>query len=251
VLAGRAAPHEGPPHPQAVSTDLPGESSDDEARIRAQIAFYRERARQHVANLGNPEVQHLVRSYYDDPDVHDLVRAHCSPSRSGLELASGAGRWTGPLLEVCERITTVDISVEMHDVNRWRHGDARVEYVVADLFEYQPEGRYDLIFAGYWLSHVPPARFQGFWSMLRNALAPAGHVVMVDDGVRDADGTERFADDPTGGGDHRRLADGRQFTIVKMAYAPRDLEARLADIGWRAAVTLHTGATYVVVAQPT
>ena len=73
---------------------------------------------------------------------------------------------------------------------------------------------------------------------------------MVDDGIVDPDGTERFADDPTGGGDHRHLADGREFTIVKMAYEPRDLEARLAAIGRRATVTLLTPPTYVLVAQP-
>jgi hypothetical protein len=72
---------------------------------------------------------------------------------------------------------------------------------------------------------------------------------MVDDGIRDADGAEQFADDPTGGGAHRRL-DGREFTIVKIAYAPTELEARLADMGWRATVTLLTPATYVLDAEP-
>ena len=225
-------------------------SGDDDARIRDQIEFYREQARQRPPVGDDPEVQQLMRSYWDDPGVQDLVRSHCPPSARGLELASGAGRWTGALLDVCERITAVDTSAEMHEINRSRHGDARIEYVVADLFEYQPDGHYDLVFAGYWLSHVPPGRFQSFWSMLRDALAPGGHVVMADDGVRDADGTARFADDPTGGGDRRQLPDGRQFTIVKMAHAPRELEARLADLGWRAAVTLLTPATYVVSAEP-
>jgi len=225
-------------------------SGDEQARIRDQIAFYREQARQHVPKRDDPEVQQLLRSYFDDPEVQELVRKHCPPSARGLELASGAGRWTGPLLDVCRHVTAVDTSAEMHEVNRRRHGDARIDYVVADLFEYQPDDRYDLIFAGYWLSHIPPGRFQPFWSMLSDALAPGGRVVMVDDGVRHADGTENFADDPTGGGEHRRLADGRQFTIVKIAYEPRDLEARLADLGWSAAVTLLTPATYVVDAEP-
>lgn len=227
------------------------DASDEEARIRDQIAFYRERARPRAPVEDDDAVRELLRSHWDDPEVHALVRSYCPPSARGLELASGAGRWTGALLDVCQRLTVVDTSEEMHDVNRSGHGDARVEYVVADLFDYEPEARYDLIFAGFWLSHVPPGRFRPFWSMLRDALAPGGRVVMVDDGVRDADGTERFADDPTGGGDHRRLPDGREFTIVKIAYAPRDLEARLADLGWRATVTLLTPVTYVVSAQPT
>jgi Methyltransferase domain len=223
---------------------------DDQARIRDQIAFSREQARQHTSDWDDPDVRVLLRAYFDAPELQEVVRVHCPPSVRCLELASGAGRWTGPLLNVCQRVTAVDTSVEMHEVNRRRHGDADVEYVVADLFEYRPDDRYDLIFAGYWLSHVPPGRFRAFWSMLREALAPGGHVVMVDDGLVDPDGTERFADDPTGGSDHRRLADGREFTIVKMAYEPRDLEARLAAIGWRATVTLLVPPTYVVAAQP-
>jgi SAM-dependent methyltransferase len=111
-------------------------SGDDDARIRDQIAFYREQARQRPSVGDDPEVQQLMRSYWEDPDVQDLVRSHCPPSARGLELASGAGRWTGALLDVCERITAVDSSAEMHEINRSRHGDARIEYVVADLFEY-------------------------------------------------------------------------------------------------------------------
>jgi SAM-dependent methyltransferase len=222
---------------------------DDQARIREQIAFYREQARRHAVDRDGPEMQELLRSYFEDPEVREVVRTYCPPSARGLELASGAGRWTGPLLDVCEHITAVDASSEMHDVSRSRHGEGRIEYVVADLFEYRPDRHYDLIFAGYWLSHVPAARFRPFWSMLRDALAPGGRVVMVDDGIRDADGTERFADDPTGGGEHRRL-NGREFTIVKMTYAPTELEARLAEVGWRATVTLLTPATYVLDAQP-
>ena len=224
---------------------------DDDARLRDQVAFYREQARQYTPDWDDPGDQSLLHAYFDDPELQRVVRAYCPRSVHCLELASGPGRWTGPLLDVCQRITAVDASVELHEVNRRRHGDAKVEYVVADLFEYQPDDRYDLIFAGYWLSHVPPGRFRAFWSMVRSALAPGGHVVMVDDGLVDPDGTERFADDPTGGGDLRRLADGREFTIVKMAYEPEDLEARLAAVGWHATVTPLTKPHYVVRAQPT
>lgn len=223
---------------------------DEQERILDQIEFYREQVRQHAPDWDDPAVQELLHSYFEDPEVQEVVRTYCPPSARGLELASGAGRFTAPLLDACARLTAVDSSPEMHEVNRSRHGDAQIEYVAADLFEYQPDGHYDLIFAGYWLSHVPTGRFQSFWSMLRDALAPGGRVVMVDDGVRDADGTERFADDPTGGGAHRQLANGREFTIVKMTYAPLDLESRLADLGWPATVTLLTPETYVLSAQP-
>ena len=143
----------------------------------------------------------------------------------------------------------MDASPEMHARNRARSGDARVEYVVADLFEYRAEAQHDLVFAGSWLSHVPASRFSSFWSMVATALRSDGRVVMVDDGVRDAQGVARFASDPSGTGPSRRLPDGREFTIVKIAYAPEELEARLADLGWSAEVTLLSPESYVLVAH--
>src|SRR6185503_6554503 len=103
----------------------------------------------------------------EDPEVQRVVQNYCPPSACGGELASGAGRFTASLLDVCQHVTAVDTSPEMHEVNRSRHGDDRVDYVVADLFDYRPDSVYDLIFAGYWLSHVPAGRLRSFWSMLR------------------------------------------------------------------------------------
>jgi demethylmenaquinone methyltransferase/2-methoxy-6-polyprenyl-1,4-benzoquinol methylase len=213
--------------------------ANDDTRIRDQIEFYRG-----LARLLPPVVDHGAEVGRDG-----LVRAYCPPSSRCLELASGTGRWTEPLLDVCERITAVDASPEMHAINRARNGDARVEYVEANLFEYRPDGRYDLIFAGFWLSHVPTARFPSFWSTLADALNPSGRVVMFDDGIRGSDGVARFADDLTGADANRRLPDGREFTIVKNAYAPSELEALLAELGWNAEVVPLTSVMYVVTAQ--
>ena len=146
-------------------------------------------------------------------------------------------------------MTAVDASGEMHAINRALNGKAAVEYVEANLFEYVPEKRYDLVFAGFWLSHVPETRFQPFWNMVGTALAPGGTVVMVDDGIRGVDGVTRFADDPTGSDAHRRLWDGQEFTIVKNAYNPGELEGLLHDLGWNAVVTPQTSEVYVVVAK--
>ena len=72
---------------------------------------------------------------------------------------------------------------------------------------------------------------------------------MVDDGVRDTHGVARFAADASGTDANRRLPDGRKVTIVKNAYAPSELEALLADLGWNAEVSLLTPVVYVVVAN--
>jgi SAM-dependent methyltransferase len=220
----------------------------DDSQIREQIEFYREEARQ-LATLGLPDIppDDLVPATLGE--LVGVVDAYCPPSARCLELASGWARFTRPLLRVCQHVTAVDASPEMHAINRAFNGDARVDYVASDLFEYAPKALYDLVFAGFWLSHVPEARLAPFWTMVDRALAPGGCVVMVDDGIRDVHGEPRFAtDDPTGTDSHRTLWDGQEFTI-KNAYNPSELESLLVDLGWSAVVTPLTGEVYVVVAR--
>lgn len=223
-------------------------SEADDARIREQIEFYREQARQ-LATLGLPDRAPDELASATLGELIGFVDSYCPPSSRCLELASGFGRWTRPLLHVCQQVTAVDASPEMHKINRALNGDARVEHVEADLFEYVPKALYDLVFAGFWLSHVPETRFAPFWAMVARALAPNGCVVMVDDGIRDADGEPRFADDPTGTDAHRRLWNGQEFNIVKNAYNPSELESLLADLGWSAVVTPLTREVYALVAR--
>jgi hypothetical protein len=220
----------------------------DDAQIREQIDFYRQEARQ-LAMLGLTDIAPDELASAALGTLTGVVDSYCPPSSRCLELASGWGRFTRPLLQRCQQVTAVDASAEMHAINRAFNGDARVEYVEADLFEYVPTEPYDLVFAGFWLSHVPETRFEPFWNMVATALAPNGCVVMIDDGICDSDGVPMFADDPTGSDAHRRLWDGQEFTIVKNAYNPSGLERLLGDLGWTAAVSPLTREVYVVVAS--
>jgi Methyltransferase domain len=214
------------------------EGVDDEARVRNQIQFYREAAGYYGDAVGPA-----------DEAFNDRVLAYCPRSTHCLELASGSGRWTKPLLAKCDQITAVDSSPERHDLSRARIADRRVEYIEADLFEFRPPAKYDLVFAGFWLSHVPPARFPSFWAMVADGLAPDGRVVMVDDGIQDRRGVVHFENDPSGSGAERRLPDGKVFSIVKVAYAPDELERLLGDLGWTATVALLTPSIYVLQAH--
>lgn len=77
-------------------------------------------------------------------------------------------------------LTVVDASPEMLAMNRQRVRDPRVRYVTADLFEWQPDRVYDVVFFGFWLSHVPPDRFAPFWLLVNRCLAPGGRAIFVD-----------------------------------------------------------------------
>ncbi len=208
--------------------------------VEQQKAYYSARA-------GEYDEWFMRRGRYDHgPDLNaqwfaevDEVRralAAFQPGGDVLELACGTGWWTEELLKYADRLTAVDASAEVLQLNRERVGEG-VRYVQADLFAWQPDRQYDTVFFSFWLSHVPPAQFAPFWALVQAALKPGGRVFFIDS-QRSQTGT---AADQTLQPDEqfeqtRRLNDGASYTIVKVYYSPADLQARLAQLGWDAAV---------------
>jgi demethylmenaquinone methyltransferase/2-methoxy-6-polyprenyl-1,4-benzoquinol methylase len=149
-----------------------------------------------------------------DADVAEVERAlDAVVGGSVLELAAGTGIWTRRLARGADRVVAVDANPEVLALN-----DAPVERVVADIFEWQPAEEFDLCFFGFWLSHVPDGHLDTFWALVRKALRPGGRVFLVDSGAGDPAHTSLS----TVGVETRRLADGREFRIVKRYREPED-----------------------------
>jgi trans-aconitate methyltransferase len=68
-----------------------------------------------------------------------------------------------------------------------RVGRQRVRFIQADLFTWRPDRRYDVVFIGFWLSHLPGERFESFWSLVADCLKPDGRVFFADDAYRTQD----------------------------------------------------------------
>lgn len=147
-----------------------------------------------------------------------------------LELACGTGNWTGALAQTAERVTAVDGSAEMLEINRRRTQLPNVDYVQADLFRWEPAQKYDAVVFGFWLSHVPPAQLDPFLARVRRALRPGGVVFFVDSR---RDPLTTTADQPLPPEEQswlvRRLRDGREFPIIKLFYEPTALQTRFRD----------------------
>ncbi|MCZ7423756.1 class I SAM-dependent methyltransferase [Verrucosispora sp. WMMA2121] len=163
------------------------------------------------------------------------------PTGSVLELACGPGTWTGQLVRHATDVTAVDASAEMLGIASARVGKQRVRFVLADLFGWRPDRRYDVVFFGFWLSHVPPERFASFWSMVADCLLPDGRVFFVDDGYRTVEELIEGEDSVVV---QRRLTDGTAYRIVKVPYQPEDLEQQLDRMGWRIKVRSTSGPFY-------
>jgi trans-aconitate methyltransferase len=200
--------------------------------LAEQIAYYRARAPEYLDGvipgaIGGGELEAALDAF--------------GPSGDVLELACGPGTWTAQLLDHAASLTAVDAAPEMLELAAARVAPRSVRFVEANLFEWVPDRRYDVVFFGFWLSHVPPERFESFWSLVDRALEPDGRVFFADDGYRTADELIEGASSST---IERRLNDGTRHRIVKVAHEPRDLERRLAALGWRIAVTQTSGPFY-------
>ncbi|WP_327104506.1 class I SAM-dependent methyltransferase [Nonomuraea glycinis] len=178
------------------------------------------------------------------PGVSELSAALDAfrPAGSVLELACGPGTWTAQLLQHATEVTAVDASPETLAIASARVGeDERVRFVSADLFGWQPDRRYDVVFFGFWLSHVPAERFASFWSLVADCLKPEGRVFFVDDDYRTPDELIEGEQSAT---IQRRLLDGTAYRIVKVPHRPPDLEQRLEQLGWRIKIHSTSGPFY-------
>ena len=159
----------------------------------------------------------------DAAEVESALEA-LAPAGSVLELAAGTGIWTRKLLPLAERVVAVDANAETLAFNT-----PFAERVCADVFEWEPSERFDLVFFSFWLSHVPDERFDEFWSLVRAALARGGRVFLVDSGAGD---TAHTGTDQANGEETRSLSDGRTFRIVKRRWAPDELAERVRPLGF-------------------
>ena len=214
---------------------------DFEPLLRQQADYYRARA---------PEYDDWFfrRGRYDrgpqaNADWHAevaLVRAALErfrPEGDVLELACGTGLWTQQLLATAGSITAVDAAPEMLALNRERVRSAAVRYVQADLFAWRPDRRFDAVFFGFWLSHVPQERFESFWNTVAESLRPGGRMFFVDSKYEPTStARDHRLGDPEEGLARRKLNDGREFRIVKVFYKCGEVQKRLQGLGWAAAV---------------
>lgn len=163
------------------------------------------------------------------------------PAGDVLELACGPGVWTGQLLRHASQVTAVDASPEMLALASGRHDNERVRFIQADIFNWRPDRRYDVVFFGFWLSHVPLEMFAGFWSLVADCLQPQGRVFFVDDAYRTEDELIEGAESSV---IRRRVSDGTSYRAVKVPHDPAALQELLKRAGWRVTVTSTAGPFY-------
>ena len=237
---GRAAVATGPRGTAPAVPDV----GDDEL-----VAYYEARA---------PEYDdwYLRRGRYAHGPIHDAAwNAELDVAGRWLdalpiagqivELAAGTGWWS-TLLAGKGELSLYDAAGAPLDRARDRllaHG-LRAHIHVRDAWA-EPDRQVDALFTGFWLSHVSRERLDSFVSLVRRWLRPGGTFAFIDS----------LPDPRSGAVDHpepavdravRRLADGREFEIVKVHHAPAELEAALRAAGFAAAEVTTTGRFFLL-----
>jgi len=194
------------------------------SELAEQIEYYGAIANEYedhaIDSDGGDELYHAVVNFAAQGDV--------------LELGCGFGAWTELLIASATTLTAVDAAPEMLARAEQRLGGRGVEFIQADVFNWEPSQTYDAVFFGFLLSHIPLERFNEFWSLIDRCLRPDGRVLFVDDNHRSSS-EERFGADSEVV--ERRLNDGTAFNIIKIRHQPAVLRERLALTGWDIDVT--------------
>ena len=244
-LAAPAAPKAPPTAPDPMTTGARTGPSDPDL-----IAYYEARA---------PEYDdwYLRRGRYEHGPIHDAAwnaeldaagRWLDGLAMSGrlVELAAGTGWWSpllaangelwmydaapAPLVRARERLVAHRLRAHLHVRDAWAEPEA-------------PPA--DGLFAGFWLSHIERGRTASFLDLAGRWLTPGGRIALIDSLPDPRSGA---VDHPVPAGDRsmRRLADGREFDIVKVYRTPEELATALGAAGFVDVAVTTTGRFFVL-----
>lgn len=227
----------------------PGHGADGD-RSAEMVAYCEARADEY-------DDWYLRRGRYARGPIHDAAW-HAELDRAGawldglpiagriVELAAGTGWWS-PLLASKGELWLYDAAQAPLDRARDRllAHRLRAHLHVRDAWA-EPDRRVDALVCNFWLSHVPRERTVEFLELARRWLVPGSIFAAIDSLPDPQSGA---ADNPPQQGDVavRRLADGREFTIVKVHRTPDEIEAALRAAGFASAQATTTGRFFVLI----
>ena len=246
ALTARAAAGAGAAKVEVAPTPAAAPDTDRDAEL---LAYYEARA-------GEYDDWYLRRGRYARGPIHDTAwDAELDGAGTWLdglpiqgeivELAGGTGWWS-PLLASKGELSIYDAAEAPLERARERlvAHRLRAHLHVRDAWT-EPDREVDALFFGFWLSHVPRDRTDAFLALARRWLKPNGIVAFIDSLPDPQSGA---SDNPPPDGDlvARRLADGREFTIVKVYREPAELEEALREAGFQTARVTTTGRFFVL-----
>jgi demethylmenaquinone methyltransferase/2-methoxy-6-polyprenyl-1,4-benzoquinol methylase len=209
--------------------------------IQQQITYYSARAEEYdewFYRTGRYDRgEEINQRWFNEAIVVRTALYQIGAVENILELACGTGIWTQELLNIGKQITALDASQQVIEINRRKLGATNIEYRQVDLFSWQPEAEYDLVFFSFWLSHVPPRLVDSFLAKVSKSVRVGGQVFIIDSRFEPTSTAKNHILENDG--DiyiTRKLNNEQEFKIVKIFYQPEELRDKLTQVGFHAEV---------------
>jgi SAM-dependent methyltransferase len=156
-----------------------------------------------------------------------------------LEIAAGTGYWTQVLASTAAEIMATDLNAETIAIAAQRYyGPAPVALRTADAYRLDTvPGDFDLVFCGFWWSHILRADIPRFLAGVRDRAGAGVQLALVDNRYVPGSNTPVSRTGPGGDTFQRRtLADGREYEVVKnfptREQLAADLERAATNLAW-------------------
>lgn len=209
--------------------------------IQQQITYYSARAEEYdewFYRTGRYDRgEEINQRWFNEAIVVRTALYQIGAVENILELACGTGIWTQELLNIGKQITALDASQQVIEINRRKLGATNIEYRLVDLFSWQPDAEYDLVFFSFWLSHVPPTLVDSFLAKVSKSVRVGGQVFIIDSRFEPTSTAKNHILENDG--DiyiTRKLNNEQEFKIVKIFYQPEELRDKLTQLGFHAEV---------------
>jgi SAM-dependent methyltransferase len=189
------------------------------------VRYYADRAKEYERIFEKPERQEDLRR------LREFVEGAFARERV-LEVACGTGYWTEIIARSAASVVATDINEEVLAIARCKPIETgKVDFRKEDAYALPELSRgFTGGFSGFWWSHVPKARIDGFLGGFHSRLSPGARIVFIDNAYVEGSSTPIARTDEHGDTYQvRHLEDGSKHMVLKNF--PTETELRAAVDG--------------------
>ena len=142
-----------------------------------------------------------------------------------LEIACGTGYWTHFACKSAKSIVATDYNEEVLDIARKKdYGNCPITFLKTDAYTLDGvAGPFSAALVGFWWSHVPKSKIEGFLKVLHSRLSKGAIVIMLDNRYVEGSSTPiSRKDNEENTYQMRKLHDGSTHEVLKNFPAPDD-----------------------------
>ncbi|MDW3650786.1 MAG: methyltransferase domain-containing protein [Bacteroidia bacterium] len=182
-----------------------------------QISYYAQRAHEYEKIYHKAERQEDLRKL-------ELLLPQLVKTKSVLEIGCGTAYWTQFMSQTANSILASDINESVLEIAKTKSYPTNPEFILGDYEQLDElEGQFDLIFAGFVVSHIRREHLENFISRLSSKLKRGGEIIFMDNVFVEGSSTPISESDEWGNTfQERKLDDGKAFRVLKNFYQKED-----------------------------